>query len=335
MFVSPVDPYNKDGTLDVQPPAEGFASYPLRFRVVTVATEPSQLSWLQAGSESEKFLFQVDAAPNDSLVCSAPVGLNVGVCDVARVPIQRTGVTFWAPNPRRIIDPAATGPLQAALDIPDFILSQLTVPTLTVTIQGPQEGQSVVSTGDVVTITAHFDYGTLADTQGFQISLTSDGDASVAAGSDCPLGQTIPTSTGGFVTLTCTLVSNGTLAITASMAPLLPGVGAPAILDQPLTAAANISGKNCVSRRTHACFVCLKQVPQDVWCEAFPAACGAAHTLGHSTKNSGGSLARFPSFYAYMHMLCAATPASPPFICSHTLCWYCHDVRWCHRCIEQ
>lgn len=60
--------------------------------------------------------------------------------------------------------------------------------------------------------------------------------------------------------ITCTLSLAGTVEVTALSIPRLPSFiypDAPAFLNQPLTAAANITGKGCLRQHMHAMVLCV------------------------------------------------------------------------------
>lgn len=244
-----VDPFTSNGTPEVklQEGGQYIWAPPLTFQTVATNSTNSRLAWLRDQElfepSPEPYLFQADTSPGGALVCL--VYSRSAGCDVASAPIANATVRVSAPNPRRIIDPAATGPLRASLDVPASILSQLQVPTLAVTVQGAQPGQAYFTQGDVVTITARFDYGPRGRKEDVYIAFISDVDGALT-GDGCAIGDwnSRPTDTNGVATITCTLSEAGTVEVTAKNM---------IYADPLLTAAANITGEGCPA--AHACML--------------------------------------------------------------------------------
>lgn len=157
-----VDPFTSNGTVEVNLPESGEVQAPLAFQAVATNGAISRLAWIRNQEQEpppQPYLFQADASPVRALVCGVGPDPRIALCEVASASIANATVRVSAPNPRRIIDPVATGPLLASLDVPADVLLQLQVPTLTVTVESAQLGQANFTQGDVVTITARFDYG--------------------------------------------------------------------------------------------------------------------------------------------------------------------------------
>jgi hypothetical protein len=261
VIFSIVDPFSSNGTLalQLQDRAPGEVNYaPLIFNFTTVATKETALAWLRSDNPDfetppvHPYFFQAVASPAGALVpflgSYAP---NHAEGHVVSAPITDATVRVVGANPRRIIDPAAPGTLETSLDIPADVLSQLTVPTLTLTAQGPQEGQGLKQ-GDTITLTAQYNYGPRALREGLVITFAS-GVEGALTGEGCRLEDYVTTDANGTAAITCTLSQYGTIEVTASTGALLPTFDAPAILDQPLTAAANLTGEGCPAAHVHMC----------------------------------------------------------------------------------